>query len=65
MKFAQLYNIILIVQGECVKCTRVYKTLNWFCTIFKQLELDIKTIIDNFIFYFLFLPNYTIKTNEK
>ena len=62
MKFVSLYKgIILTVQGKCVKCTRVYKApTNKFCTIFKQLEFDIKTIIDNFFFFFL--PNYVIKT---
>ena len=59
MKFVSLYKgITLIVQGKCVKCTRVYKTHNRFCTIFKQLEFDIKTIIDKICF---FLPNYVIK----
>ena len=48
MKFAPLYNIILIVQGKYVKCIRVYNTLNKFYTIFKQLEFDIITIIDSF-----------------
>ena len=60
IKFVSLYNgITLTVQGKCAKCTRVYKAPNRFCTIFKQLEFDIKTIIDNF--FFLFLPNYVIK----
>ena len=60
MKFVSLYNgITLTVQGKCVKCTRVYKTSNRFCMIFKQLEFDIKTIIDSFVI--LFLPNYVIK----
>ena len=58
MKFMLLYKgIILIVQGKYAKCTKVYKTLNRFCKIFKQLEFDIKTIIDSF-----FLLNYFIKT---
>ena len=61
MKFVSLYNgIILTVQGKCVKCTRVYKAPNRFCMIFKQLEFDIKTIIDSFFFFFLL--NYFIKT---
>ena len=61
MKFMSLYKgIILIVQGKCAKCTKVYKAPNRFCTIFKQLEFDIKTIIDSFFFFFL--PNYFIKT---
>ena len=61
MKFVSLYNCItLTIQGKCAKCTRVYKAPNKFCTIFKQLEFDIKTIIDNFFFFFL--PNYFIKT---
>ena len=61
MKFVSLYKgITLTVQGKCVKCTRVYKTSNRFCMIFKQLEFDIKTIIDSFVF--LFLPDYIIKT---
>ena len=52
MKFVSLYNdITLTVQGKCAKCTRVYKTPNRFCTIFKQLEFDIKTIIDSFDFF--------------
>ena len=53
MKFMSLYNgIILIVQGKCAKCIRVYKVPNRFYTIFKQLEFDIKTIIDSFFFFF-------------
>ena len=53
IKFVSLYNgITLTVQGKCAKCTRVYKAPNRFCTIFKQLEFDIKTIIDNFFFFF-------------
>ena len=52
MKFVSLYkSITLTVQGKCVECTRVYKTRNMFCTIFKQLEFDIKTIIDSFFLY--------------
>ena len=51
MKFVSLYKgIILTVQGKCVKCTMMYKAPNRFCTIFKQLEFDIKTIIDSFYF---------------
>ena len=62
MKFVLLYKgITLTVQGKCAKYTRVYKTPNRFCTIFKQLEFNIKTIIDSF-FLFLFLPKYVIKT---
>ena len=62
MNFVSLYkDITLIVHGKCAKCTRVYKASNRFCTIFKQLEFDIKTIIDSFVF-FVFLPNYVIKT---
>ena len=53
--------VILIVRGKCVKCTRVYKSPNRFYTIFKQLKFDIKTII----VIFFFLPNYAIKTYEK
>ena len=56
MKFVSLYKgITLTIQMKCAKCTRVYKTPNRFCTIFKQLEFefDIKTIIDSFVF----LPN--------
>ena len=61
MKFVSLYKgITLIVQGKCAKRTRVYKATNRFCTIFKQLEFDIKMIIDSFFFFFL--PNYFIKT---
>ena len=61
MKFVSLYKrITLTVQGKCVKCTKVYKAPNRFYTIFKQLEFDIKMIIDSF--FFLFLPNYLIKT---
>ena len=53
MKFVLLYNgIILTVQGKCAKCIRVYKTLNRFCIIFKQLEFDIKMIIDIFFLFF-------------
>ena len=60
MKFVSLYKgIILIVQGKYANCTRAYKASNRFYTIFKQLEFDIKKIIDIF---FLFLPNYVIKT---
>ena len=60
MKFVSLYkDITLTVQGKCAKCTRVYKAPNMFCTIFKQLELDIKMIIDS-VFYLL--PDYIIKT---
>ena len=33
-----------------------------FCTIFKQFELDIKTIINSLFFFLSFLPNYVIKT---
>ena len=64
MKFALLYNITLIVQGKCLKCTRLYKTPNRFYTIFKQLELDIRTIIDSFYFLFFIYftkPNYAIR----
>ena len=44
MKFMSLSKgITLTVQGKCIKCTRVYKTPNKFCTIFKQLEFDIKS----------------------
>ena len=51
MKFGSLYKgITLIIQGKCVKYTMVYKALNMFCMIFKQLEFDIKTIIDSFFF---------------
>ena len=60
MKFVSLYKgITLTVQGKCAKCTRVYKAPNRFCTIFKQLEFDIKTLL---IVFFSFLPNYVIKT---
>ena len=53
MKFVSLYKgITLIVQGKCAKCTMVYKAPNRFCTIFKQLEFDIKTIIDSFFSFF-------------
>ena len=53
MKFVSLYKgITLTVQGKCAKCTRVYKALNRFCTIFKQLEFDVKMIIDSFFFFF-------------
>ena len=52
MKFALLYkSITLIVKEKCVKCIRVYKTPNKFCTIFKQLELDIKIIVDILFIY--------------
>ena len=54
MKFTLLYKgITLTIQGKCVKCTKVYKAPNRFCTIFKQLELDIKMIIDSVFFFFL------------
>ena len=53
MKFVSLYKgITLTVQEKCTKCTRVYKTFNRFCTIFEQLEFDIKTIIDSFFFFY-------------
>ena len=63
MKFMSLYkDITLTVQEKCTKCVRVYKTPNKFCTICKQLELDIKTIIDSIFF----LPsNYVIKIFSK
>ena len=52
MKFALLYKgITLTIQGKYVKCTRVYKALNRFCMIFKQLEFDIRTIIYFCIFF--------------
>ena len=55
MKFVSLYKgITLTVQGKCAKCTRVYKAPNRFCTIFKLLEFDIKTIIDSFFFSFFY-----------
>ena len=61
MKFVSLYKgIILTVQGKCVKCIRVYKAPNRFCMIFKQLEFDIKIIIDRKFFFFK--PNYAINT---
>ena len=54
MKFVLLYKgITLTVQGKCIKYTRMYKApTNKFCTIFKQLEFDIKTIIESFCFFF-------------
>ena len=53
MKFVLLYKgITLIVQEKCVKCIKVYKAPNSFCTIVKQLELDIKMIIDIYIFFY-------------
>ena len=62
MKFVSLYKgITLTIQGYYTNCTRVYKTSNRFCTIFKQLEFDIKMIINSFFFFF-FLLNYVIKT---
>ena len=62
MKFVLLYKgITLTVQGKCIKYTRMYKApTNKFCTIFKQLEFDIKMIIDSFVLFFL--PNYVVKT---
>ena len=61
MKFVSLYKYItLTVQRKYAKCTMVYKAPYRFCTIFKQLKFDIKTIIDSFSF--IFLPNYIIKT---
>ena len=57
MKFVSLNkDITLTVQGKCAKCTRVYKPSNMFCTIFKQLEFDIKTIINSFVFPFFTKP---------
>ena len=62
IEFAPLYkDITLNVQGKCTKCVRVYKTPNKFCTICKQLELDIRTI-SNSVFFFFFLPNYVTNT---
>ena len=59
VEFAPLYKVItLTVQGKCIKCTRVYNAPNRFCTIFKQFEVDILTIIDKKNF----LSNYIIKT---
>ena len=53
MKFVSLYKgIILTVQGKCAKCTMMYKTPNRFYTIFKQLEFDVKIIIDSSFFFF-------------
>ena len=52
MKFAPVYNITLIIQEKCVKCTRVHKIHNRFCMIFNQLEFDIRTIIDSFSSFF-------------
>ena len=53
MEFAPLYKgITLTIQGKSVKCTRVYKVTNRFCTIFKQFEFDIRMIIDNFFFFY-------------
>ena len=53
IKFMSLYKgIILTIQRKCAKCIKLYKTRNKFCTIFKQLEFDIKTIINNFFFFF-------------
>ena len=53
MKFVSLYKgITLTVQRKYAKYIRVYKTSNRFCIIFKQLEFDIKTIIDSFFFFF-------------
>ena len=61
MKFVSLYkSITLTVQEKCVKCTRVYKAPNKFCTMFKQLEFDIKMIINSILF--IYLPDYAIKT---
>ena len=65
MKFAPLYNVTLIIQEKCVKYTRVYKAPNRFCAIFKQLELDIRTIIDSFYLFFIFiLPNQTMPLDQ-
>ena len=62
MKFVSLYKgITLIVQEKCAKCTRVYKTSNRFCTIFKQLEFDIKMIIDSFFFNFYFYQTMPLR----
>ena len=53
MKFVSLYKYItLTVQRKYAKCTRVYKAPYRFCTIFKQLKFDLKTIIDSFFFFF-------------
>ena len=59
MKFAPLYKgIILIVQGKCVKCIRVYKTPNRFVGFLNNLSLTLR----QFFIVFFFLPNYVIKT---
>ena len=44
--------ITLTVQEKCAKCIKLYKTPKRICMIFKQLEFDIKTIIDNFFSFF-------------
>ena len=62
IEFAPLYkDITLNVQRKCTKCIRVYKVPNRFYTIFKQLEFDIKTIIDSFFFFFLFYQTMSLR----
>ena len=64
MKFAPVYNITLIIQGKCVKCTRVHKIHNRFCMIFNQLEFDIRTIIDSFSsFFYQTMPLRQMRNN--
>ena len=64
MKFAPVYNITLIIQEKCVKCTRVHKIHNRFCMIFNQLEFDIRTIIDSFSsFFYQTMPLRPMRNN--
>ena len=65
MKFVSLYKgITLTIQDKCAKCIKVYKASNRFCTIFKQLEFDIKTIIDRF-FSFFFYQTMLLRHSRK
>ena len=48
MEFVSLYNgITLTVQEKFIKCTKVYKVSNRFCTICKQLDLDLDIKINH------------------
>ena len=71
IEFAPLYkDITLTIQEKCTKCIRVYKTPNKFCTICKQLELDIRTISNSVFFFFFYqtmslIPSLSKLTHEK
>ena len=61
IEFAPLYkDITLTIQEKCTKCISVYKTPNKFCTICKQLELDIRTISNSMFFFFFFYQTMSL-----